>query len=796
MKLGLFMATLCIGSWAFADPVVTEVTAQQRYPWNGLVDVTVTISGASNEAAQAACRFAATNNATQTALTIAQVTETGTMSGSGTTWVRRYVWNATADLGEVKIADVVLCAEAQMSLGGVQLWENGPYWAECNVGASKSEEYGYYFWWGDTVGYVRKGGTYDRSYPRYTGVTWVSSTGTIASPFDGNSSDQTLGKSLAQLEAAGYIDSTGNLAAAHDAAAAHLGAPWRMPTDAEMQALVSNCTTTWITTNGVYGRLVTGKGAYASKSIFLPAAGDGRGSFLYGPDSYGVYWSSTPNSNDSGDTWRLNADPGGFGRFGSVRFYGSSVRPVRGFAKGSAGVSSHLAIDTRTGTRYARAEEPIAFSTDWSEGVTRLVLSVDGVNVFATTMPTNGVYLWKPDIDTSGTITLKHIAQGTGSEELTATFVVGRVTAGGTFNYTPLESTEVYSIPHDWLVTAGLAKYDDSVSSLPAKLEATYANGYTGWESYVAGLVPTNPASVFQASVVVSNGMVYVSWSPDLNDGETNRIYKVYGREKLEEGEWETPVQAWHRFFKVSVAMPTGTAGEETDVAGEGFVPVEKPLGGVQLWENGPYWAECNVGASKPEEYGYYFWWGDTVGYTREGGTWTDSYYYYSGVTWVSSTGTRMSDSPFVSSTCPTFDKTIAQLQSAGYIDSTGNLVAAHDAATVHLGAPWRMPTDTEMSALIGNCDTTWTTQGGVYGRLVKGRGAYASKSIFLPAAGLVYGSCLYYPGLNGDYWSSTPSSDYLSDAWGLYFGSSYFDRYFSSRYDGWPVRPVRGFAK
>ena len=42
-----------------------------------------------------------------------------------------------------------------------------------------------------------------------------------------------------------------------------------------------------------------------------------------------------------------------------------------------------------------------------------------------------------------------------------------------------------------------------------------------------------------------------------------------------------------------------------------------KPLGGVQLWEDGPYWAECNVGATKPEEYGYFFWWGDTVGYKR-----------------------------------------------------------------------------------------------------------------------------------------------------------------------------------
>ncbi len=82
----------------------------------------------------------------------------------------------------------------------------------------------------------------------------------------------------------------------------------------------------------------------------------------------------------------------------------------------------------------------------------------------------------------------------------------------------------------------------------------------------------------------------------------------------------------------------------------------EATLGGIQLWENGPYWAECNVGATKPEEYGYYFWWGDTVGYTRSGGTWTYDM-YYSGVTWVSSTGQQMSSSPFTSSSCPTYGK-------------------------------------------------------------------------------------------------------------------------------------------
>ncbi len=34
-----------------------------------------------------------------------------------------------------------------IALPGVRLWENGPYFAECNVGATKQEEAGYFFWW-------------------------------------------------------------------------------------------------------------------------------------------------------------------------------------------------------------------------------------------------------------------------------------------------------------------------------------------------------------------------------------------------------------------------------------------------------------------------------------------------------------------------------------------------------------------------------------------------------------------------------------------------------------------------
>ena len=225
------------------------------------------------------------------------------------------------------------------------------------------------------------------------------------------------------------------------------------------------------------------------------------------------------------------------------------------------------------------------------------------------------------------------------------------------------------------------------------------------------------------------------------------------------------------------------------------------PLGGGQLWAGGPYWAECNVGASRPEEYGYYFWWGDTVGYTPSGGTWNEEYECLEGVTWVSSTGQSMGSSPFSSSSCQTYGKDNSTLQSEGWIDTTGNLVAAHDAATAHLGAPWRMPTDTEHNALISNCDWTWTTKNGVNGYEVRGRGDYASNSIFLPAAGYGNGSDLNNPGSHGNCWgncwSSTPYSDYSLYAWSLYFGSGYFERNRNFyRSSGQSVRPVRGFAE
>ena len=199
----------------------------------------------------------------------------------------------------------------------------------------------------------------------------------------------------------------------------------------------------------------------------------------------------------------------------------------------------------------------------------------------------------------------------------------------------------------------------------------------------------------------------------------------------------------------------------------------------VQLWEGGPYWATTNIGAEKPEDYGYYFWWGDTVGYKRVNGT------------WVASDGSS-SNFSFSKENTPTF----VQLQAEGWITAEGVLVSKHDVAHMQWGGGWRMPTKQELDDLSSKCDWKWTTVNGVIGYSIHGRGAYASASIFLPCAGLGNGTSLYYSGSYGYYWSSVPNSDnYYS--WYLDFYSGYHDMYYNfGRYYGFSVRPVQGFTK
>ena len=309
MMSAVAVMVMCVAGEPANTVKVTK--CHQTYPYSGKATIEYTVGGAVPDYASAEITLCTDDaSASSTQKNIA-------------TGVNSYTIDFAASFGGAMLLTnasfVVTIAEpGGVEPGGVQLWKNGPYWAECNVGAAKPEECGYYFWWGDTVGYTN------------TGSGWISvKDGTSISFTDSGTAASTSGKDNSALRSAGYSDSTGNLVAAHDAATAHLGAPWRMPTGNEIRALIDNCTTTWITINGVYGRLVTGKDSYANRSIFLPAAGFGTDSYFYYSGSYGDYWSSSPDSYTSNDAWGLRFNSSNFYRYSSIRYYGRSVRPVR-----------------------------------------------------------------------------------------------------------------------------------------------------------------------------------------------------------------------------------------------------------------------------------------------------------------------------------------------------------------------------------------------------------------------------------------------------------------------------------
>ena len=193
-------------------------------------------------------------------------------------------------------------------------------------------------------------------------------------------------------------------------------------------------------------------------------------------------------------------------------------------------------------------------------------------------------------------------------------------------------------------------------------------------------------------------------------------------------------------------------------------------------------WAKCNLGASKPTDYGDYYAWGETEPNKAE--------YHWNTYKWMQA---GKDDKQYITK------YTAADGQTEGiWYDADGKFIgdnkttleAADDAAIANLGSPWRMPTKDEIQELRDNCTWTWTTQTGVKGYEVKSK--KNGNSIFLPAAGCRDRSILNYAGSQGFYWSSSLSTRYSDCARRLCLTSDDYDWGYSYRYYGFTVRPVR----
>lgn len=188
---------------------------------------------------------------------------------------------------------------------------------------------------------------------------------------------------------------------------------------------------------------------------------------------------------------------------------------------------------------------------------------------------------------------------------------------------------------------------------------------------------------------------------------------------------------------------------------------------------SGTKWGNMNVGATKPEEYGLYFAWGETVGYTFD--TTDGRSFTWTSYKWCN--GSSNSLTKYCTSS------------SYGTVDNKTTLELADDAAHVNWGGSWVMPTIGEIDELIENTTRERTAVNDVNGW--KFTSKTNGNSIFIPAAGYRSNTNLYYNDSYGYYWSATLFESYSRSACGLYFNSSKQSTYSGYRIYGFPVRPV-----
>ena len=181
------------------------------------------------------------------------------------------------------------------------------------------------------------------------------------------------------------------------------------------------------------------------------------------------------------------------------------------------------------------------------------------------------------------------------------------------------------------------------------------------------------------------------------------------------------------------------------------YMPVAVDLG----LPSGVKWADRNVGAKSPEDPGLFFSWGNVEGVE-------------------------------FGKACDFSEEAYAETEGAKL---EGDIDAVHDAATVNLGAPWRMPTDEEFQELYDNCDWEWKTENGYYG--VRFTSRINGKSIFFSVSGYGIGSSWYSRGALGYYWSASFSSARLA-RYLLFYSGGVNPQYTSNRYDGFAVRAVQ----
>lgn len=200
-------------------------------------------------------------------------------------------------------------------------------WANTNLGAIAETDKGDYYAWAETA-----------PKDSYNGFSykWFS----YYDDFQNCKISKYVTKNDANVDY-GPLDYRYVIEAEDDAASLKYGGDWRLPTKAEIQELINNCSWEWQDNyNGVSGYIVTSKvEGYTEQSIFLPMTGYMYDSKVKEINNFSDYWASNIHETDPRSSWGMiiynpdyssNYGKGKVEPWALPRDNGAVIRPVCG----------------------------------------------------------------------------------------------------------------------------------------------------------------------------------------------------------------------------------------------------------------------------------------------------------------------------------------------------------------------------------------------------------------------------------------------------------------------------------
>ena len=760
------------------------------------------------------------------------ITLTAQGLGSAVVTIKDTFTNQTVDIAvSVRSAVSYVPAEA-IDLG----LPSGTLWASWNLGATKPEEYGGYYSWGETE--VKD--VYDWS--NYTHCEGTSE------------SCSNIGDNIAGTE--------------YDVAHMKWGGSWLMPSRTQIDELIKYCSHEWTSENGVIGdKFISKKNG---NSIFLPAAGFYWDEDLVSLSEYSYYWSDSQSPDRETHAYGLKSNDDNTSTSRSKRMYGFPVRPVwpaepvqdLSISQNSVAltVGSNTSVEIISGSgnyelsnsNSSVLEATLDGTTIWFSAINAGIAVVTvkdnstrqtaTINVFVSLfedfpiaeaidlgLPSGtkwaswnvgafypeqfgGYYSWgeteKKDYyywttysfsDGTGTI-IPHIVDDIAGTKYDIAHAkwgeywhiprveqIKELLDNCTYEWTTRNGVNgtLFTGPNGatiFLPASGMREYDDLFfrnttgrywsSEGDSDFYSGFLNFYSGlWNQWrlwrylgfsvraVYSDEPLNSLKLSQNSIVLATGkkvtIEIVSGSGNYEISNSNE--SVVKSSLVDTAISLTPLSDGNSIVSVKDISSGQSAIIEVSVlypSGECPVAEAVDLG----LPSGTRWASWNVGASKPEEFGGYYAWGETE---------EKDYYDWSNYTHCDGSST----------TCHRFNDDIADSE--------------YDVAHVKWGGSWTLPTQMQIRELVRYCSREWSSQNGVNGILFTGpNGA----TVFFPAAGFCWLGSLYAGSMEGNYyWSSIPeNSNAWGGAYGLFFDSNDchgFNRY--GRDYGFPVRPV-----